>query len=59
MVSTPPLPRILGKGLEILGLFKMGGAEKICYFRGNPKFKRLAVTLKEIKHLENISFSLG
>ena len=42
--------------LEVLGWFKKEGAEKICYFRGDPKFKGGAVTFKDIMHLENISF---
>ena len=45
-------------GLEILDLFKNGGAEKICYFGWDSKFKERAVTLKDTIHLENISFSL-
>ena len=31
-----PLP-ILGGDLKVLDSYKKGGAEKICYFRGDPK----------------------
>ena len=30
----------------------------MCYFRGNPKFKGAAATLKDTKHLENMIFCL-
>ena len=41
-------------------LFRLqkGGTGKICYFRGDPKFKGGAVTLKDTMHLENISWFL-
>ena len=66
MVSPPPprppspLPPSFNfrEDLEILGWFKKGRAEKICYFRGDPKFKRGAVTLNDTMQLENISFYL-
>ena len=56
MVSAHPHFR---GDLEILGLFKKGGGEKICYFRGDPKFKGGSCDpLKDTMHLENISFFL-
>ena len=30
----------------------------MCYFRGNPKFKGVAVTLQDTMHLENMIFCL-
>ena len=56
-----PSPHFRGRGrgdLEMLGWFKKGGAWTICYFKGYPKLKGGAVTLKDTIHLENISFSL-
>ena len=55
----PSHPFILKFGMvSFLGWLKKGGAEKICYLRGDPKCKGGAVTLKDTMHLENISFSL-